>query len=107
MCRAAAGDRPVEFRQSNIEGELVDWIHEAIDARPPASSSIRPPSPSPPIAILDALKMFPGPIIELHICNIHRREPDLPPLAGLDGGHGGDRRPRPAGYPWRCGHSPR
>ena len=27
------------------------------------------------IAILDALKMFPGPIIEVHISNIHRREP--------------------------------
>ena len=26
------------------------------------------------IAILDALKMFPGPIVELHITNIHRRE---------------------------------
>ena len=31
MCRKAAGDRPIEFRQSNAEHELVDWIHEAID----------------------------------------------------------------------------
>ena len=31
MCREAAGDRPVRFHQSNIEGEIVDWIHEAID----------------------------------------------------------------------------
>ena len=31
MCRAAAGDRPMRFRQSNIEGEIIDWIHEAID----------------------------------------------------------------------------
>lgn len=30
-CRAAAGDRPVEFRQSNSESELIDWIHEATD----------------------------------------------------------------------------
>ncbi len=27
------------------------------------------------MAILDALKMFPGPIVEVHISNIHRREP--------------------------------
>ena len=38
-----------------------------------ASSSIRPLTFTS-IAILDALKMFPGPIIELYISNIHRRE---------------------------------
>ena len=32
MCREAAGAHPLEFRQSNCEGELVGWIHEAIDA---------------------------------------------------------------------------
>jgi 3-dehydroquinate dehydratase II len=73
MCRKAAGDRPVEFRQSNAEHELVDWIHEAIDRGAgivinPAGLSFRS------IPILDALKMFPGPIFELHISNIHRRE---------------------------------
>src|SRR6185369_6180478 len=72
MCRKAAGDRPVEFRQSNAEHELVDWIHEAIDRGVgiiinPAGLSFRS------IPILDALKMFPGPIIELHLSNIHRR----------------------------------
>ena len=73
MCRKAAGDRSVEFRQSNAEHELVDWIHEAIDRGVgiiinPAGLSFRS------IPILDALKMFPGPIFELHISNIHRRE---------------------------------
>lgn len=73
MCRKAAGDRPIEFRQSNAEHELVDWIHEAIDRGAgiiinPAGLSFRS------IPILDALKMFPGPIFELHISNIHRRE---------------------------------
>ena len=73
MCRKAAGDRPVEFRQSNAEHELVDWIHEAIDRGAgiiinPAGLSFRS------IPVLDALKMFPGPIFELHISNIHRRE---------------------------------
>ena len=31
MCREAAGDTPVRFHQSNCEGEIIDWIHEAID----------------------------------------------------------------------------
>lgn len=73
MCLAAAGDAPVVFRQSNAEAELVDWIHEAIDEGAaiiinPAGLSFRS------IPILDALKMFDGPIIELHISNIHRRK---------------------------------
>ena len=73
MCREAAGGHPVEFRQSNAEHQLVDWIHEAIDRGSgivinPAGLTFRS------IPILDALKMFPGPIFELHISNIHRRE---------------------------------
>jgi 3-dehydroquinate dehydratase II len=73
MCRQAAGGRPLEFRQSNAEHQLVDWIHEAIDQGSgivinPAGFTFRS------IPILDALKMFPGPILELHISNIHRRE---------------------------------
>jgi 3-dehydroquinate dehydratase II len=74
MCREAAGDQPLRFHQSNIEGELVNWIHEAIDDG--AGIVINPAALTfTSIAILDALKMFPGPIIELHISNIHRREP--------------------------------
>ena len=74
MCRRAAGSHPLEFRQSNAEHQLVDWIHEAIDEAAgivinPAGFSFRS------VPILDALKMFPGPIVELHISNIHRREP--------------------------------
>ncbi|GIL00637.1 MAG: 3-dehydroquinate dehydratase [Alphaproteobacteria bacterium] len=73
MCRAAAGARPVVFRQTNAEHQLVEWIHEAIDEGAgilinPAGLSFRS------IPVLDALKMFPGPIVELHISNIHRRE---------------------------------
>lgn len=74
MCREAAGDREIVFRQSNREYELIDWIHEAIDQG--AAIIINPAAYSfTSIAILDALKMFPGPIVELHISNIHRREP--------------------------------
>jgi 3-dehydroquinate dehydratase II len=73
MCREAAGSYAIEFRQSNAEHQIVDWIHEAIDHGAgivinPAGLTFRS------IPILDALKMFPGPIFELHITNIHRRE---------------------------------
>lgn len=73
ICREAAGGHPLEFRQSNREYELVDWIQEAIDQG--GAIVINPAAYSfTSIAILDALKMFPGPIIEVHISNIHRRE---------------------------------
>jgi len=73
-CREAAGTYPVEFRQSNSEAEIIGWIHEAIDSA--AGIVINPAAFTfTSLAILDALKMFKGPIIELHITNIHRREP--------------------------------
>lgn len=72
-CRDEAKPLRIVFRQSNAEGELVEWIHEAIDAARgivvnPAGYSFTS------IAILDALKMFDGPIVEVHLSNIHRRE---------------------------------
>jgi len=73
-CRTEAEDQALEFRQTNSEAQMIDWIHEAIDA---GSGIIINPAAFTftSIAILDALKMFSGPIIELHISNIHRREP--------------------------------
>jgi 3-dehydroquinate dehydratase II len=64
----------LEFRQSNHEGVLVDWIQEArekaegivINAAGLTYTSV---------AILDALLAFEGPIIEAHMSNIWRREP--------------------------------
>jgi 3-dehydroquinate dehydratase-2 len=51
----------------------VNWIHEAIDHG--SAIVINPAGLSfSSIPILDALKMFPGPILEVHISNIHRRE---------------------------------
>jgi len=72
-CREEAGKHPVEFRQSNSESDIIGWIHEAIDQ---GSGIIINPAAFTftSIAILDALKMFEGPIIELHISNIHKRE---------------------------------
>ena len=73
LCRAAVPGQAIEFRQTNHEGELVEWVHEAIDTG--AAIVINPAAYTfTSIALLDALKMFPGPIIELHISNIHKRE---------------------------------
>lgn len=74
MCREAAGDRPIVFRQTNSEEKLIELVHEAIDEG--AGIVINPAAFTfTSLALLDALKMFPGPIIELHLSNIHRREP--------------------------------
>jgi 3-dehydroquinate dehydratase-2 len=74
MCRKAAGGHALEFRQSNAEHQLIDWIHEAIDRG--AGIVINPAGLTfTSVPIHDALRMFPGPIIELHISNTHRREP--------------------------------
>ena len=73
LCREAAGERPLEFRQTNSEATLVEWIHEATDRA--SGIVINPAAYSfTSIALVDALRMFPGPIVELHISNIHRRE---------------------------------
>ena len=72
-CREAAGERNVEFRQTNSEEKLIDWVHEAIDSA--AGIIINPAAFTfTSLALYDALKMFDGPIIELHITNVHRRE---------------------------------
>ena len=74
MCRDAAKGFDVVFRQSNAESQIVDWIHEAIDA-PAAALVINPAGLTfTSVPVMDALKMFDGPIVELHISNIHRRE---------------------------------
>jgi 3-dehydroquinate dehydratase-2 len=76
MCRERAAELglAVEFRQSNSEAVLIDWIHEAIGAA--SGIVINPAGHSfTSIPILDALKVFRWPIVEVHISNIHRREP--------------------------------
>lgn len=73
-CRIAVSGRcELDFRQSNYEGELVTWIQQArgtikgILINPAAYSHTS-------VAILDALSMFEGPVIEVHISDIHKRE---------------------------------
>ena len=62
------------FRQSNHEGEIVDWINEA-HAEKAAGLVINPAGfTTTSIAILDALLVMEAPVIEVHISNIHARE---------------------------------
>lgn len=73
LCREAAGARPLRFHQTNSEERLIELVHSAIDEG--AGILINPAGfTCTSIALLDALKMFPGPIIEFHISNVHRRE---------------------------------
>ena len=62
-----------DFRQTNFEGVLIESVHEA---RKTAAGIIINPAglTFTSIALLDALKMFDGPKIELHISNVHKRE---------------------------------
>lgn len=63
----------IAFLQSNLEGELVGFIQKAIGKSD--ALIINPAAYShTSIAILDALKMFEGPIVEVHLSNIHKRE---------------------------------
>lgn len=59
--------------QSNHEGQLVDWIQEARGTS--AGIIINPGAYShTSVAILDALNAYDGPVLEVHISNIHKRE---------------------------------
>jgi 3-dehydroquinate dehydratase II len=76
LCRAAAARHglDVEFRQSNHEGEIVDWIQQA-RAENAVGVVINPAGYGhTSVAILDALATLQAPIIEVHISNIHTRE---------------------------------
>ena len=74
-CEADAAELGVaiDFRQTNFEGELIESIHAARTAA--AGIVINPAAWTfTSIAVLDALKMFDKPKIELHISNVHQRE---------------------------------
>ncbi|WP_163847382.1 type II 3-dehydroquinate dehydratase [Pseudooceanicola aestuarii] len=73
LCRQAAGGVEIVQRQSNHEGQLIDWIHEA---RQDASGIVINAAAytHTSVAILDALNTFEGPVMEVHISQVHRRE---------------------------------
>jgi len=76
LCAATGRELGLDcvLRQSNHEGVLLDWIHEAretsagiiINAGALTHTSV---------ALFDALNAFDGPVIEVHISNVHKREP--------------------------------
>ncbi|HCQ65217.1 MAG TPA: type II 3-dehydroquinate dehydratase [Rhodobacteraceae bacterium] len=76
MCAAVGRELGLDsaLSQSNHEGEILDWIHEAretsagiiINAGALTHTSV---------ALFDALNTFDGPVLEVHISNIHKREP--------------------------------
>lgn len=74
-CAGVAAERghAVRLMQSNHEGALIDAIHAARGTM--AAIVINPGAfTHTSIAILDALNAFDGPVIEVHISNVHRRE---------------------------------
>ncbi len=73
QCREVAAGLTVDLRQTNSEAELIGWIHEARDK---AKGIIINPGAftHTSIAILDALNAFEGPVLEVHVSNVHKRE---------------------------------
>lgn len=76
MCRARGADLGIgiDFHQSNHEGQLIDWVHAArgrhsgivLNAGAYTHTSV---------ALMDALSSVEVPVAEVHLSNIHRREP--------------------------------
>jgi 3-dehydroquinate dehydratase-2 len=74
-CAALAEDLglTIRFHQSNHEGAIVDWVHEAREQG--VAIIINPAAYThTSVAILDALHAFEGPVLEVHISNVHKRE---------------------------------
>jgi 3-dehydroquinate dehydratase II len=74
-CRALAKELKLDivFHQSNREYEIIEWVH---DAREKAGAIVINPAAftHTSVAILDALNTFEGPVIEVHISQVHKRE---------------------------------
>lgn len=72
--RASSLGLEIDFRQSNFEGDLVESVHEAVDKK--AGGIIINPAglTFTSVVLMDALQMFEGLKVELHISNVHARE---------------------------------
>lgn len=73
LARAVALDLSLDFRQTNHEGQLVDWIHEAREAADGIILNAGALTHTS-VAVLDALNAAELPIVEVHLSNIFRRE---------------------------------
>jgi 3-dehydroquinate dehydratase II len=80
MCREAAGKLglDLDFRQSNHEGQLIDWLHEcgrAVKAGESIGAVYNPGAHThTSVALHDAIEGAEVPVIECHISNVHKRE---------------------------------
>lgn len=74
MNLASQFNATIEFKQSNHEGELIDWIHEAEDANYQGIVFNPGAYTHTSIALRDAIAAVNVPVIEVHISNIHKRE---------------------------------
>jgi 3-dehydroquinate dehydratase II len=72
--RAKAQGHAIDFRQSNVEGELVNWIHEARDKAKGIILNAGAYTHTS-VALHDALKAVGTPAIEVHLSNVYKREP--------------------------------
>ena len=73
LARANALDLAIDFRQTNHEGQMVDWIHEAREVADGIILNAGALTHTS-VAVLDALNAADLPIIEVHLSNIFRRE---------------------------------
>ncbi|MPT47468.1 MAG: type II 3-dehydroquinate dehydratase [Sphingobium sp.] len=72
--RASAEGVSIDFRQSNHEGHLIDWLHEA-QAQAMHAVILNPAGfTHTSVALLDAIKAITVPVIEVHLSNPHQRE---------------------------------
>jgi 3-dehydroquinate dehydratase II len=76
LCRKTAAEHKLalEFRQSNHEGELVDWIQEAAAKKALGIVINGAGFTTTSVALLDAISAIPLPVIEVHVTNIYARE---------------------------------
>lgn len=65
----------IEMRQSNHEGHLIDWLHEAQEAQAHAVLLNAGAFTHTSIGLLDAIRAIATPVIEVHLSNPHQREP--------------------------------
>lgn len=76
LCGATGKDLglDVDFRQTNHEGELLEWLHEAADHGHPVVLNAAAWTHTS-VAVGDACAQLTAPLIEVHLSNVHKREP--------------------------------